>query len=121
MITALTEQEEKNLAYARGVFEAFGAGDVQALGDAFTQDVQLRPPDQLIEYFRFVRKRTEGSYRVIPMEFAASGDKVFVEYHVKSIHGGKTFESDGVIRLTIAEGRTIEVVNYLEVCRRRGP
>jgi ketosteroid isomerase-like protein len=119
MVAAQTEQE-KNLAYAHRVFEAFSAGDSQDLPDAFAQGVSLNEPDQLIEYFRFVRQRTEGSYHVVPIAFSASGDKVFVEYHVKSTHGGRAFESDGVIRLTIAEGRTLEVANYLEVCRRRG-
>lgn len=118
MVTTQTEQE-KNLAYARRVFEAFAAGDAQSLGDAFAQNTALSGPDQLMEYFRFVRQRTEGAYEVVPIAFAASSDKVFVEYHVKSTHGGKSFEGDGVIRLTMADGKTLEVTNYLEVCRRR--
>jgi|GEM_PF-5934232 ketosteroid isomerase-like protein len=119
MITAPTEQE-RNLAYARRVFEAFGAGDSQSLADAFARDVTLTGPDQLLEYFHFVRQKTDGEYQVVPIAFAAADDKVFVEYHVKSTHGGKSFESDGVISLTISDGRTLEVANYLEVCRRRG-
>jgi ketosteroid isomerase-like protein len=119
MITAQSEQE-KNLAYARRVFEAFASGDTQSLGDAFARPATSSGPDQLMEYFRFVRQRTEGAYNVVPLSFAASGDNVFIEYHVRSTHGGKSFESDGVFRLTIADGKTLEVANYLEVCRRRG-
>lgn len=108
MILARTEQEE-NLAYARRLFEAFSAGDLPSIEH-----------DQLLEYFRYVRQRTEGAYQIVPIAFAASDDKVLVEYHVKSTHVGKSFESDGVIVLTIADGKALEVANYLEVCRRRG-
>jgi ketosteroid isomerase-like protein len=119
VIAAQTEQE-RNLEYARRAFEAFSEGDAQAFGDAFAPESAYRGPDQLKEYFRFVQQRTDGAYRLVPIAFAASGNKVFVEYHVKSTQGGRSFESDGVICLTVVAGKTLEVANYLEVCRRRG-
>jgi ketosteroid isomerase-like protein len=117
MITAPTEQEQ-NIAYVRRLFDAFSAGDFQIYGD--TRDDFSSAYDQLIEYFRFVRQRTKGAYQIVPRTFAASGNNVFVEYHVNSTHAGRSFESDGVMRLTIVDGKTLEVTNYLEVCRRRG-
>lgn len=116
MITVPTEQEQ-NLSYARRVFEAFSAGTSEVLDDATARNATH---DQLIEYFRFLRQQTEGAYTIVPIAFAASGDKVFVEYHVNVTHVGRSLESDGVIRLTIADGKTIEVANHVEVCRRRG-
>lgn len=116
MITAPTEQEQ-NLSYARRVFEAMGAGSGETLDDAIARNAAH---DQLIEYFRFLRQQTEGAYQIVPISFAASGDKVFIEYHVNITHVGRSLESDGVIRLTIADGKTIEVANHVEVCRRRG-
>jgi hypothetical protein len=106
--TDLTEQE-RNLAYARRAFEAFVSDNERAL-----------PDDQLMSYFRYIRQRTEGAYDIVPSAFAASGDEVFVEYHMKSKHHGKPFESEGVLRLTMADGVALEVANYLIVCRRRG-
>jgi ketosteroid isomerase-like protein len=105
MITAQTEQE-KNLTYVREAFEALHAGDVSG-------------SDQLMEYFRFISLRSDGACRLDPISFAASGDKVFVQYHVNGANGGKAFESEGMMCLTIANGKTLEVSTYLEVCRRR--
>ncbi len=116
MIAAPTEREQ-NLAYARRVFETFSNGSAQPVDDALAVNATH---DQLIEYFRMLREQTQGAYHLTPIAFAASGNKVFVEYHVIITRVGKSLESDGVLRLTIADGKTIEVSNHLEVCRRRG-
>ncbi len=96
MITAPTKQDP-NLAYARRVFEALGNGNAARLDNALARNSMN---DQLIEYFRMLREQTGRAYQLVPGAFAASGDKV--------------------LRLTIAGGKTVEVSNHVEVCRRRG-
>ncbi len=118
MVTIAPTEQEQNIAYVRRLFDAFRAGDFELSGEM--RNETSAGYDQLIEYFRFVRQRTHGAYTIVPRTFAASSNNVFVEYHVSSTHVGRSFESDGVMRLTIVNGKTLEVTNYLEVCRRRG-
>ena len=122
MITTQTEQE--NIAKVRRGFEAFSAGDTKTLSDLFAPSVTWRQTpagvlagqyvgrDKLMEYFQWFVQETEGTFNVIPITYAASGDKVFVEQHMSGTRKGRLFESDNVQRFTLSEGKVVEVVLY---------
>ena len=122
MITAQTEQE--NIAKVRRGFEAFSAGDTKTLSDLFSPNVTWRQTpagvlagqyvgrDNLMEYFQWFVQETQGTFKVVPATFAASGDKVFVEQRISGTRKGKQFENDNVQRFTLSDGKVVEVVIY---------
>lgn len=122
MITTQTEQE--NIAKVRRGFEAFSAGDTKTLSDLFSPNVtwhqapagvlagQYVGRDKLMEYFQWFVQETQGTFKVVPVTFAASEDKVFVEQHMSGTRNGQPFESDNVQRCTLSDGKVVEVVIY---------
>ena len=122
MITTQTEQE--NIAKVRRGFEAFSAGDTKTLSDLFSPRViwhqtpagvlaaQYVGRDKLMEFFQWFVQETQGTFKVVPVTFAASGDKVFVEQHMSGTRNGQLFESDNVQRFTFSDGKVVDVVLY---------
>jgi uncharacterized protein len=122
MITTQTEQE--NIAKVRRGYEAFSAGDAKTLSDLFSPTVIWRQTpagaiagtydgrDKVMEYLQWFLLETQGTFKVTPVTYAASGDKVFVEQHISGTRKGQNFESDTVQRFTVSDGKIVEVVVY---------
>ncbi len=115
-MSATSSEEQGNLDVVRRAFEAFQAGDGEALMKTFATNAHyhLAPAGKftgdyqgvqaIMEFFAQVAREFDGTFRVAPMEMAATGNRVFVLFGTSGKHGGKTLDSSEVGVFTVADG-----------------
>jgi len=119
-MSGTSSEEAGNLDVVRRGFEAFQTGDAEALMKTFAPDAHYHfaPAGKLtgdyhgvpaiMEFFGQVAHETEGTFRVTPVEMAASGNRVFVLYRTNGKRGGKTLDTSDVGVFTLAGGVVTE-------------
>ncbi len=119
-MSGTSSEEARNLEVVRRGFEAFEAGNAEGLLKTlapnahyhlapvgkFTGDYRGAPA--IMEFFGQVAQESEGTFRVTPVEMAASGNHVFVLYRTNAKRGGKTLDSSDIGVFTLAGGVVTE-------------
>ena len=107
-LSGTSSEEARNLVVVRRAFEAFQAGNADALMKTFAPNAHYRiaPAGKftgdyrgapaIMEFFGQVAQESEGTFRVTPVEMAAHGNRVFVLYGTNGKRGGKTLDSNDV-------------------------
>ena len=121
--------ERENIQLAQQAYRDFQNGDIPALLDALSEDVEWavpevegvpgrgtwRGPEQVGEFFRILSD-TQEPRQLELREFVAQGDKVVVlghyVWHVKAT--GKEWESDFAHVLTVREGKIARFQEYTD-------
>lgn len=121
---ATTQVEQDNVALVRRGFEAFAAGDMEALGRLFAADATWHSTpagvltgdytgrDAIFAMFGLLAAETNGSFRTVPGLFASAGDRVFVECVATGTRQGRTLESDDILVFTVRDGTVRDVRFY---------
>lgn len=117
-------QEARNVAVVRRGFEAFAAGDMEAMKTIVAPDGHWHETPNgafggdfsgqqaILEYFGQLARETGGTIKATPVAMAADGDRVFVLNHLSATRGGKTLEIDTVDVFTLADGVVIDTVVF---------
>ncbi|MEA2787035.1 MAG: uncharacterized protein QOF71_3139 [Candidatus Eremiobacteraeota bacterium] len=120
-----TNVEQENLDSVRRGFAAFGAQDMAALTRLFRDDATWTAEEtgviggnrtgrnDIFTMFGQLGQETQGTFKVVPSTFAASGDQVFVRCTATGKRNGKTIESDQVLIFTLADGQVRDVRFYM--------
>lgn len=120
-----TQVQQDNIALIRRGFEAFNAGDMATLTQLFDPQTHWSGQrigvlegtyagrDAVFAMFAQIGAETNGTFRSVPTDFAASGDNVFVRAIATGTRRGRTLESDEVLQFAIANGRVREVRLYM--------
>jgi uncharacterized protein len=121
--------ERENTQLVQQAYRDFQNGDIPALLDALSEDVEWlvpevegvpgrgtwRGPEQVGEFFRILSD-TQEPRQLELREFVAQGDKVVVlghyVWHVKAT--GKEWESDFVHALSVREGKVTRFQEYTD-------
>lgn len=121
---------EANLAAVQAIYAAFGRGDVEALLDAMTDDVEWRevgrPSDfpafgdrrgkaEVANFLRFVGESADfTAFEVGAMD--AAGDKVFVTGFNSRVfkRTGKTAAAEWCQIFTFREGKVARFIEYID-------
>jgi len=121
--------ERENTQLVQQAYRDFQNGDIPALLDALSEDVEWvvpevegvpgrgswRGPEQVGEFFRILSD-TQESRQLDLREFVAQGDKVVVlghyVWHVKAT--GKEWESEFVHALSVREGKVTRFQEYTD-------
>jgi uncharacterized protein len=121
--------ERENTQLVQQAYRDFQNGDIPALLDALSEDVEWvvpevegvpgrgtwRGPEQVGEFFRNLSD-TQESRQLELREFVAQGDKVVVlghyVWHVKAT--GKEWESDFVHALSVRDGKMTRFQEYTD-------
>jgi uncharacterized protein len=121
---ATSSEEARNLDVVRRSFEAFQAGDAEALKKTYAPNVHFRATpagkftgdyrgiSAVMEFFGQIAHESEGSFRVALVDLAASGNRVFSLYKISGKRGGKTLDSADVAIFTLADGAVTEATIY---------
>jgi uncharacterized protein len=119
-----TAEETHNVDVVRSAFEAFQAGNVEALKKILAPSVRYRSAPAgrftgdyrgiraVMEFFGQIGRETEGKFRVSPVQMAAAGSRVFVLYEVKGQRGEKALDSTDVGVFTVVSGVVTEAIFY---------
>jgi ketosteroid isomerase-like protein len=117
-----SSDETRNLEVVRRAFDAFEAGSVEGLKKILASKVHYRAAPTgkftgdyrgaaaVMEFFGQIARETEGSFRVTPVEMAASGSRVFVLYKVNGRRGAKALDSIDVGVFTVIGGVVTEAM-----------
>jgi uncharacterized protein len=121
--------ERENTQLVQQAYRDFQNGDIPALLDALSEDVEWvvpevegvpgrgtwRGPEQVGEFFRILSD-TQEPRQLELREFVAQGDKVVVlghyVWHVKAT--GKEWESDFVHALSVRDGKVTRFQEYTD-------
>lgn len=121
--------ERENTQLVQQAYRDFQNGDIPALLDALSEDVEWvvpevegvpgrgtwRGPEQVGEFFRILSD-TQEPRQIELREFVAQGDKVVVLghyiWHVKAT--GKEWESDFVHALSVRDGKMTRFQEYTD-------
>ncbi len=117
--------QENNVAQIRKGYEAFAAGDMASLTESFHPDAvwnispagvitgNYRGRDAIFAFFAQTLQETNGTFRVVPGAFAATGDQVFVQQRTSGERNGRSLQSGAVVVFTVDGGRVREVREYI--------
>jgi len=122
--------EQENVRIIQEAYEAFKRGDIQALLNIFTDDVEWfvsgpsdiiptagrrQGRDQVAQFFATIND-TEDIEQFEAHEFIAQGDKVVVLGHYRSRvkATGRTAESDWVHVHTLRDGKLVNFREYFD-------
>jgi uncharacterized protein len=111
--------EQTNIGIVQGIYQAFGAGDIEAILNRLTEDVVWRDPGQKVvphagtwrgrdgvaRFFQAVAESMEfGSFE--PQEFLASGDTVVVlgTMQITVRQTGKSYDNDWAMVWRLRDG-----------------
>lgn len=120
-----TQVEQDNIAAVRRGFEAFGARDMSTLTKLFDAGANWhavptgilggdrRGRDDIFSMFALLGAETQGTFRVVPREFAATADNVYVHATATGSRKGRSIESDEVLIFSMSEGVVHDVRLYL--------
>jgi ketosteroid isomerase-like protein len=120
-----TDVEQQNIATIRRGFEAFGAQDMATLTQLFREDSTWTAQaagviggnrtgrNDIFTMFGTLGQETQGTFKVVPSTFAASGDDVFVRANATGTRNGKQLDSDQVLIFTLANGQVRNVQFYM--------
>ncbi len=121
--------EQENTELVQRIYGSFRDGDIPAMLDALSEDVEWgvpevegvpgrgtwRGPEQVGEFFRILSD-TQEPRQLELREFVAQGDKVVVlghyVWHVKAT--GKEWESDFVHALSVRDGKVTRFQEYTD-------
>jgi uncharacterized protein len=125
----LTMSEQENTALVQQAYDSFLSGDIPALLDALSEDVEWIVPEvegvpgrgiwhgrEQVGQFMQTLDDTQESRQLELREFVAQGDKVVVlghyVWHVKAT--GKEWESDFVHALSVRDGKMTRFQEYTD-------
>ncbi len=115
---------EANLAHILSAYEAFRAGDLDALRGKFSDGVVWHTPglggieptykgvDGVMTYLTTLFELTDGTVRVEPEHMYADDDRVVVLESVSASRGDQHIEFHDVVVYEIRDGKTVEVTQY---------
>lgn len=118
--------EEGNLDVIRRAYAAFAAGDLETVRSGFAPDAQWREPargmfggdycgvDAILDYFRELSIATDGTFRSVPEDMAASGDRVYVLMRDSATRHGKTLEDTSIALFTLSDGKVVTARIWLD-------
>jgi uncharacterized protein len=104
------------------VFDAFAAGDVPALSEAFAEDAVWRVAgsspmsrvydgrDEIFHLFRETRRRTDGTYRTELRWSLADGDHAVAVYRATGRRLGRELDIDQVLLIELRDGRWQQIL-----------
>jgi uncharacterized protein len=121
--------EQENTMIVQQVYEDFRGGDIRALLNSFSDDVEWRLPE--IENLPFAGKRhgreavaqffailadAQEMQQFEPREFIAQGEKVVAlgRYRWRAKATGRTFESDWAHVFTVRGGKVVGFHEYTD-------
>jgi len=121
--------EQENTRIVRQSYELFKSGDIQALLDLYSEDIDFQLPE--IENVPFAgkhkgRKGTAGFFQSVneaqdvlafnPQEFIAQGDKVVVlgNYSWRVKANGREYSSDWAHIVTVRDGKIVGFKEYMD-------
>jgi ketosteroid isomerase-like protein len=116
-----TDVEQENIAAVRRGFQAFQTQDMAALTQLFREDATWGAEEagviggnrsgrnDIFTMFGTLGHETQGTFKVVPSTFAASGDQVFVRCTATGTRNGKALDSDQVLIFTMADGEVRDV------------
>jgi len=119
-----TSEETRNLDVVRRAYEAFQAGDTEALMKCFAPNIHyhLAPVGKftgdyrgipaVMEAFGQVAQESDGTFRATLLDTAASGNRVFALHRVTGKRGAKTLDVTEVLVSTLAGGAITETIIY---------
>jgi len=120
-----TDVEQENIAAVKRGFQAFSTQDIATLTELFREDATWNAEaagviggnrtgrNDVFTMFGLLGQETQGSFKVVPSAFAASGDHVFVRCTATGTRKGKTLESDQVLVFRLADGRVRSVQFFM--------
>ncbi len=115
---------EANLAHVLSAYEAFRAGDLDALRGKFAEDAVWQTPglgrieptykgiDGVMTYLTLMFELTDGTIRVEPEHMYADDDRVVVLERVSASRGDENIEFHDVVVYEIRDGKTVEATQY---------
>ena len=121
--------EQENVAVVRGAYENFQGGDIRALLDSLTEEVDWRLPEMENVSFsggRNGRERVGGFFNDLadsqesvsfePREFVAQGDKVVAlgSYRWRVKKNGREYASDFAHVFTVRDGKIAAFHEYMD-------
>jgi ketosteroid isomerase-like protein len=121
--------EQENVGLARRAYENFKSGDIQALLDSLTEDVDWRLPEMSNIGFAGARKgrervgnffaelaESQESVSFEPREFVAQGDKVVAlgSYRWRVKRNGREYDGEWAHVFTIREGKIAAFHEYMD-------
>jgi uncharacterized protein len=121
-MSGTSSEEARNLEVVRRTFEAFEAGNAEALMKTLAPDAHYHLAPQakftgdyrgahaIMEFLGQVAHESEGTFRVTLVEMAASGNRVFALWRTNGKRGGKTLDSSDVGVFTLAGGVITEAM-----------
>jgi ketosteroid isomerase-like protein len=111
---------QEDAALVRRGYEAFSAGDMDTLGELFTEDAvwhtggsgglsgDKQGRDAILAYFGELASRSNGSLKVT-LEDVATGDRYAVGVHTNHAErDGKSLDQRAVIVFTLSGGKVTE-------------
>ena len=111
---------EDNVAFIRGLYEAFNRGDVDAVLAGFADDIEWVEPEGLpydsqnsakgVAEGVFARVTSDiDGFSVTPEEFYAGGDEVIAiaRYRGTGSQTGKPFDLQGAHAWTVRDGKAV--------------
>jgi ketosteroid isomerase-like protein len=116
-------EDQSNVQVVRGVFDAFGKGDMEAVGNALADDIVWRWPGrhplagdrhskgELFKLLGQLAEETSGTERVEIRDIAGGDENVIVLVTVQAERHGKTLTTDGVQVWRVENGKAVEVVD----------
>jgi uncharacterized protein len=121
--------EQENVRVVQQSYEAFSRGDIQAVLNFISEQVEWRTPkpegmpfggeyrgrDQVARFFWELNQHEEIT-RFEPREFIAQGDRVVVlgHYAAKVRSTGRMAESDWVHIFTVRNGKVVQFVEHFD-------
>ena len=119
---ATSSEETRNLDVVRRAYEAFRAGDTEALMKCFAPNIhyhfapvgkftgEYRGIPAVMEFFGQVAQELDGTFRVTLLDTAASGNRVFALQRGTGKRGAKTLDATDVLVFTLAGGAITETM-----------
>ena len=119
-----TSVEARNLEVVRGAFDAFKAGNAEAMMKAMAPNIHYhlapsanftgdyRGVQAVMGFFGQIAQESQGTFQVELLEAAASGERVFVLYKVTGKRGAKTLDASDVGVFTLADGAITDAMIY---------
>jgi ketosteroid isomerase-like protein len=118
--------DQSNVQLVRDAYEAFGTGDMEAVGKAFAEDIVWRIPGRyplagvyhskagFFDLAGRLYEQTSGTFRQEVRDVFGRDETVVALLTLQAERNGKTFSGDAVQVWRVENGKAVEVValNY---------
>ena len=113
--------EHRNVRLIRELYEARARNDVGAIRSILDEDAiwrepeseaehtgDLRGPDAALAMIEEARRRTGGTFSLVPRQIVANGEHAVVMIDCSASRGGKRLEGKEVAVYRVQDGRVVE-------------